>query len=145
MNPPGKNNLPFVVLGKRIELLCQDWESCILTVRWTEHFKYLFASLRLRKLGDSNPRYANRARQFSKLLVSATHPNFLGFVKLISTCFQMRCKGSIIISNRQIFHHLFSCDNRKKTWLPRIGRSSKRANVHKRSRQKGSSRLGIEW
>ena len=62
----------------------------------------------LRKLGDSNPRYANRARQFSKLLVSATHPNFLGFVNLISTCFQMRCKGNTFISNFQTFCLLFS-------------------------------------
>ena len=28
-------------------------------------------------MGDSNPRYGNPARQFSKLVVSATHPNFL--------------------------------------------------------------------
>ena len=31
----------------------------------------------LRKEGDSNPRYPNRVRQFSKLVVSATHPSFL--------------------------------------------------------------------
>lgn len=31
----------------------------------------------MRKLGDSNPRYEKFVRQFSKLLVSATHPNFL--------------------------------------------------------------------
>ena len=30
----------------------------------------------LRKEGDSNPRYPNRVRQFSKLVVSATHPSF---------------------------------------------------------------------
>ena len=30
-----------------------------------------------RKEGDSNPRYPNRGRQFSKLVVSATHPSFL--------------------------------------------------------------------
>src|SRR5690606_1108034 len=28
----------------------------------------------LRREGDSNPRYTKRVRQFSKLLVSATHP-----------------------------------------------------------------------
>ena len=28
-----------------------------------------------RRKGDSNPRYPNRVRQFSKLLVSATHPS----------------------------------------------------------------------
>ncbi len=37
---------------------------------------YIFFSL-LRKEGDSNPRYPNRVRQFSKLVVSATHPSFL--------------------------------------------------------------------
>ena len=31
----------------------------------------------VRKLGDSNPRYGKPVRQFSKLVVSATHPNFL--------------------------------------------------------------------
>ena len=31
----------------------------------------------MRKLGDSNPRYGKPVRQFSKLVVSATHPNFL--------------------------------------------------------------------
>ena len=36
---------------------------------------FLFRSLR--KEGDSNPRYPNRVRQFSKLVVSATHPSFL--------------------------------------------------------------------
>ena len=36
------------------------------------YIPYLFQFLRRR--GDSNPRYPNRVRQFSKLLVSATHP-----------------------------------------------------------------------
>ena len=31
----------------------------------------------LRKVGDSNPRYGKPVRQFSKLVVSATHPTFL--------------------------------------------------------------------
>ncbi len=31
----------------------------------------------MRKRGDSNPRYGNPVRQFSKLVVSATHPHFL--------------------------------------------------------------------
>ena len=34
----------------------------------------------MRKLGDSNPRYGKPVRQFSKLVVSATHPNFLNHV-----------------------------------------------------------------
>ncbi len=32
-----------------------------------------------RRRGDSNPRYPNRVRQFSKLLVSATHPPLRSF------------------------------------------------------------------
>ncbi len=40
--------------------------------------RHLLASnFLLRKEGDSNPRYPNRVRQFSKLVVSATHPSFL--------------------------------------------------------------------
>ena len=31
----------------------------------------------LRKRGDPNPRYGKPVRQFSKLVVSATHPHFL--------------------------------------------------------------------
>ena len=27
------------VVGRGIEPLCQDWESCILTIRWTDHFR----------------------------------------------------------------------------------------------------------
>ena len=51
----------------------------------------------MRKLGDSNPRYDKLARQFSKLLVSATHPNFLS-----------GCKGKHIFLYLQIFHEIFS-------------------------------------
>ena len=71
-------------------------------------FKHLLQEKTLRKLGDSNPRYEKFVRQFSKLLVSATHPNFLGFVNLTTSVFQMRCKGSAFISQRQTFHQLFS-------------------------------------
>ncbi len=40
----------------------------------------------LRRRGDSNPRYPNRVRQFSKLLVSATHPplRLSNYVKFLS-------------------------------------------------------------
>ena len=34
-----------------------------------------------RRKGDSNPRYPNRVRQFSKLLVSATHPSLQWLMK----------------------------------------------------------------
>ena len=64
----------FCVVDRGIEPLCQDWESCILTIRWIHHVRALLRIMR--KLGDSNPRYVKHVRQFSKLLVSATHPNF---------------------------------------------------------------------
>ena len=64
-----------IVVDRGIEPLCQDWESCILTIRWID--QRCNFELRLRKVGDSNPRYGKPARQFSKLVVSATHPTFL--------------------------------------------------------------------
>ena len=53
-----------------------------------------------RKLGDSNPRYGKPVRQFSKLVVSATHPNFLS---LLSGCVisQTRCKGTAIFQTNK--------------------------------------------
>ena len=56
-----RNESPFVV-DRGIEPLCQDWESCILTIRWIDqHLKERFRREipRLRKEGDSNPRYGN--------------------------------------------------------------------------------------
>ena len=38
---------------------------------------FAFETCGVRKVGDSNPRYGNPVRQFSKLVVSATHPTFL--------------------------------------------------------------------
>ena len=52
-----------------------------------------------RKEGDSNPRYPNRVRQFSKLVVSATHPSFLtGSLKEWCKCRQKKllCKISVV-------------------------------------------------
>ena len=43
-------------------------------LRFTQELHILSSQ---RKEGDSNPRYPNRVRQFSKLVVSATHPSFL--------------------------------------------------------------------
>ncbi len=45
--------------------------SFVLVRKKTPHGRL---SLLWRRRGDSNPRYPNRVRQFSKLLVSATHP-----------------------------------------------------------------------
>ena len=65
------------VVDRGIEPLCQDWESCILTIRWIDRMLHSRQpDFPKRKEGDSNPRYKKYVRQFSKLLVSATHPSF---------------------------------------------------------------------
>ena len=51
-----KFNLFNQVVDRGIEPLCQDWESCILTIRWIDQ-RYIFFEVSLRKVGDSNPRY----------------------------------------------------------------------------------------
>ena len=75
------------VVDRGIEPLCQDWESCILTIRWIDH-----QASRLRaEAGGFEPPVREPVRQFSKLLVSATHPNFLGSLSVSeSICSQMR-------------------------------------------------------
>ena len=68
----------------------------------------LFYSKPLAEGGGFEPPVREPVRQFSKLLVSATHPSFLGFVsELTKHCSQMRCKGTVIISNDQTFSELF--------------------------------------
>ena len=54
-----------------------------------------------RKEGDSNPRYPNRVRQFSKLVVSATHPSFLTefSVKEWCKCRQKKLLYKISVAN----------------------------------------------
>ena len=47
----------LIVVDRGIEPLCQDWESCILTIRWID--QRCNFELSLRKVGDSNPRYGN--------------------------------------------------------------------------------------
>ena len=66
------------VVDRGIEPLCQDWESCILTIRWIDH-----QASRLRaEAGGFEPPVREPVRQFSKLLVSATHPSFQGLLAL---------------------------------------------------------------
>ena len=98
----------LIVVDRGIEPLCQDWESCILTIRWIDQRCNL--ELRLRKVGDSNPRYGNPARQFSKLVVSATHPTFQSDIVAKSTSIVLKCgcKGTIFFLFHQIFLQFFS-------------------------------------
>ena len=86
----------FYVVDRGIEPLCQDWESCILTIRWIHHLY----NLKRAEAGGFEPPVRLPVRQFSKLLVSATHPNFLPVV---------RC------NHRIIFAHLLIAD--AKVWI----------------------------
>ena len=97
-----------IVVDRGIEPLCQDWESCILTIRWIDQRCNL--ELRLRKVGDSNPRYGKPARQFSKLVVSATHPTFQSDIVAKSTSIVLKCgcKDTIFFLFHQIFLQFFS-------------------------------------
>ena len=116
---PDKRKMPyrwtstrhFFVVDRGIEPLCQDWESCILTIRWIDHgyiLEQLFPSKPLAEGGGFEPPVREPVRQFSKLLVSATHPSFLGFVsELTKHCSQMRCKGTWFLFNRQTFSEYF--------------------------------------
>ena len=54
----------------------------------------LFCITYQRRKGDSNPRYPNRVRQFSKLLVSATHPSLQGLAKKHLCSFKTECKSN---------------------------------------------------
>ena len=74
-----RNESPFVV-DRGIEPLCPDWESCILTIRWIDqHLKERFRREipPVAEGGGFEPPVREPVRQFSKLLVSATHPSFL--------------------------------------------------------------------
>ena len=61
--------------------------------------------LSLRKVGDSNPRYGKPARQFSKLVVSATHPTFL-----VEFVYQIKqASFSIAVAKVRLFSHSTKC------------------------------------
>lgn len=63
----------------------------------------------MRKEGDSNPRYEKFVRQFSKLLVSATHPSFQSSLpNRQALSLKCGCKVSHLFSSRQIYRNLFS-------------------------------------
>lgn len=65
-----------------------------------------------RRVGDSNPRYSNPVRQFSKLVVSATHPNFLSNQHLFSNAVQMYGKLLDYANLSRIFFSVFLQGNR---------------------------------
>ena len=62
-----------------------------------------------RKEGDSNPRYPTRVRQFSKLVVSATHPSFLTEFSVKEWCKGMQKKQLSKISVIKIFTNIEKC------------------------------------
>ena len=92
----------FFVLDRGIEPLCQDWESCILTVRWIQHDVFCGT---LRKLGDSNPRYVYTYGSLANCWFQPLTQTSLPVVQNIyrSIFSQMRCKGSDSFSYMQIF------------------------------------------
>ena len=96
-----------VVVDRGIEPLCQDWESCILTIRWIDQ-RYIFWS-QLAEGGGFEPPVRLPARQFSKLLVSATHPTFQSEIVTESTSIVLKCgcKGTTFFRFYQIFQRLF--------------------------------------
>ena len=59
--------------------------------------------IHLRKEGDSNPRYPNRVRQFSKLVVSATHPSFQTLASALEWCKCRQKKQMCKISKHKFF------------------------------------------
>ncbi len=78
----------------------------------------------LRRRGDSNPRYPNRVRQFSKLLVSATHPPLRSCMISVVTdpcLWKHRLRNRLQkykhFFNQQNFFCLSSIDIRKTTYF----------------------------
>ena len=106
-----KGHIAPSVVDRGIEPLCQDWESCILTIRWIDqHFKN--ASLRDplgAEGGGFEPPVREPVRQFSKLLVSATHPSFQRTIEFetLGYLLDCGCKGTTYFWILQIFMLLF--------------------------------------
>gem|GEM_PF-6370664 len=63
----------------------------------------------LRKLGDSNPRYGKPVRQFSKLVVSATHPNFQSPISLLIGALSLKRGAKVLLffETTKFFPHFF--------------------------------------
>ena len=65
----------FFVAPTGIEPVFHAWEACVLAARRKRRFA--FREMFLAEAGGFEPPVRLPARQFSKLVVSATHPNFL--------------------------------------------------------------------
>ena len=87
-------------MGTRIELVLHAWEACVLTVRRTHRLLMNLKRAKSIKLssfylenfaeaGGFEPPVRLPVRQFSKLVVSATHPNFL------EPAFSLKCGANI--------------------------------------------------
>ena len=64
-----------------------------------------FISWLFAEAGGFEPPVPLRVRQFSKLVVSATHPHFHVFC---ASSLELRCKDRCMFLNKQSFLHLFS-------------------------------------
>ena len=84
-------------MDRGIEPLCQDWESCILTIRWIHHY------ISARKLGDSNPRYGNPYGSLANCWFQPLTQTSFPIVIFRGTFSQMRCKGMYLFSILQMF------------------------------------------
>ena len=71
----------------------------------TLNVKPLIYSLFAAEAGGFEPPVPLRVRQFSKLVVSATHPHFHVFC---ASSLELRCKDRGMFLNKQSFLHLFS-------------------------------------
>ena len=88
-----------------IEPVFHAWEACVLAARRKRHLQSQIL-VSGAEAGGFEPPVRLPARQFSKLVVSATHPNFLLLAFRSNRCpsfCQLRCKGRCFFLNRQIF------------------------------------------
>ena len=69
-----------------------------------------------RRRGDSNPRYPNRVRQFSKLLVSATHPPLRVFCLTKKHRFSLSKSGAKVQTFSELTKNIFLFLHTKPTY-----------------------------
>ena len=114
---------PRYVPPERVELSLSDWKSGVLTVRRTHRLlidlkrakSIKLSSFYLENLAEAGgfePPVRLPVRQFSKLVVSATHPNFLSNQHLFSNAVQMYGKLLDYANLSRIFFSVFLQEKR---------------------------------
>ena len=92
-----------------IEPVFHAWEACVLAARRKRHLQSQIL-VSGAEAGGFEPPVRLPARQFSKLVVSATHPNFLLLAFRSNRCpsfCQLRCKGRCFSVSSQVFPSFF--------------------------------------